>query len=198
MVDVRREPGHGEITELLAHWYDDDSGSRGQLLELTYRQLRSLAASRLRGERLDHTLSATALVNEAYLRLDKVRSIEWKNRNHFMAFAAQAMRRVLLDYARERLTDQRGGGVPTLPLDEALYLSHDRPAQYLRLVESLGELSRIDPLKASIVDLRYFAGLTLPETAAAVGLSRATIARHWKIAMGWLYRELNREVAHEC
>lgn len=182
--------GAGEVTELLSHWYEEDSPSRTKLLELVYRQLRSIAGAQMLGERPDHTLSATALVHEAYLRLQNVRSIEWKNRSHFLAIASQAMRRVLVDHARERLTEQRGKGRTPLPLEEAYFLAHNRPAEYLRLAESLEELASVDPLKASIVDLRYFGGLTLPETATNLGISRATVARHWKIAMGWLYRDL--------
>ena len=188
----------GEITELLGHWHDEKSTSRDRLYELVYRQLRAVAAHRLRSESPNHTLATTELVHEAYLRLHRVQDIGWKNRAHFLAIAALAMRRVLLDHARERLTDRRGRGQPVLPLEEACTLAHDRPAEYIRLAESLAELARVDPAKASIVQLRYFTGLTLPEAASVLGVSRSTAARHWKIAMGWLHRELSPEAAeHE-
>ena len=186
-----------EVTDLLRSWYEDDPAKRDRLVELVYRQLRAMAARRLQSERAEHTLSTTALVNEAYLRLRQVRQVEWKNREHFLAIASQAMHRVLLDHARERLTDRRGGGQPILPLEEAIYLAHERPSDYVRLAQTLEDLQEVDPVKAAIVNLRYFAGLTLTETASAVGLSRATVARHWKIAMGWLHRELSAN-AEEC
>ena len=169
---------------------DPAPGSIDALIPIVYEELRRLAHHYMRGERAGHTLQTTALVNEAYLRLVDIERIEWRSRGHFFAMAATVMRRVLVDHARERARDKRGGGVVFTTLAEQGITSS--PAiDVLALDEALDRLADMDPQQARIVELRYFTGLTIEETAVALGISSATVKRDWTWARAWLYQRLS-------
>lgn len=152
--------------------------------------MRRLAARYLKGERKGHTLQATALVNEAYLRLIEVRQVQWQNRAHFFAMAARLMRRILVDAARARGYQKRGGGAPMVSLDEALLVAIEPGNDLVALDDALTTLAAVDERKSRVVEMRYFGGLSLDETAAALDISRDTVKRDWKMAKLWLLREL--------
>jgi RNA polymerase sigma-70 factor, ECF subfamily len=161
-------------------------------MPFVYEELHRQAARYLRRERSDHTLQTTALINEAYLKLIDQKNVEWESRTHFFAIAAQAMRRILVDYARTKHRDKRGGDVK-LPLEEAMLVAADeKPVDLIALDEALNRLAEIDEQQARVVELRYFSGLSLEDTAEALGISRATAARDWSMAKAWLHRELTR------
>lgn len=182
-----------ELTDLLSAWSCGDEGAEERLMALVYSDLRRMAARRLAGERQGHTLQPTALVHEAYLRLRAQKRVAWRNRRHFYAIAARAVRRVLLDHARQRLRQKRGGGewrrVSLSALDDPPW---GRPSELVALDEALHGLADMDPLKARIVELRFFGGLSVAEVAETMGSSPSTIARHWSVAKAWLTRELKR------
>jgi RNA polymerase sigma factor (TIGR02999 family) len=180
-----------EITHLLEAWRQGDQQAAEAVMPLILEELRRLAASQLRKERADHTLQPTALVNEASLRLVNHREAEWKNRGHFFALAAKTMRRILIDHARSRNYTKRGGNIFKISLDHIDDLAGDQPQDLLALDAALNDLTALDPLKASIVELRFFVGLNLEEIAEHVGCSIATVSRHWLVAKAWLYRELS-------
>jgi RNA polymerase sigma-70 factor, ECF subfamily len=180
------------VTQLLAHWSQGDEKARDALMPLVYDELRRLAASYLRRERPDHTLQATALVNEAYLRLAADDELRWQNRNHFFGVAAGVMRRVLVDHARKHQAEKRGGELNRVPLTEAIAMSQQRPSQLLALDESLARLGELDPQQAKIVELRVFAGLKVDEVASLLGISEATVKRDWSVAKAWLTREIEK------
>lgn len=180
------------VTQLLAHWSQGDEKARDALIPLVYDELRRLAASYLRRERRDHTLQATALVNEAYLRLAADEDLHWENRNHFFGVAAEVMRRVLVDHARKHQAVKRGGELNRVPLTEALAMSQQRPSQLLALDESLARLSALDPQQGRIVELRVFGGLTVEEVGSLLGISEATVKRDWSVAKAWLMREIEK------
>ena len=163
-----------------------------------YDELRRMAARYLRRERDGHTLQATALVNEAYLRLIEVQRVQWQNRAHFFAMAARLMRRVLVDAARARGYQKRGGGAPVLSLDEALIVPTEREDDLVALDDALTALAAIDPRKSQVVEMRFFAGLSLDETAEALHVSRDTVKRDWKMAKLWLLRELGGTDGHDA
>ena len=144
----------------------------------------------MRGERDNHTLQTTALVNEAFIRLVDLRRIRWQDRAHFLALSASLMRRILVDHARSRNYQKRGGGAVNVALDDSLALSRERGADLVALDDALESLARMDPRKARVVELRFFAGLSLDETAAALGVSEATVTREWRRARAWLHRRL--------
>jgi RNA polymerase sigma factor (TIGR02999 family) len=185
-----------DVTRLLAAWQDGDTAAADKLLPLVYDELHRAAARAMRNEDAGHTLQPTALVNEMYLRLVDQTAASWKNRSQFFGVAAQAMRRILVDHARARLTDKRGGGARAVTLDEL----HDVPQlpgesseiDLLSLNEALEKLAAFDPDQARIVELRYFAGLNIEETAEALGISTATVKREWVVARAWLKRELSQ------
>ena len=179
-----------DITLLLHQVSDGDQTALGKLIPLVYDELRRLAAHHLRHERSDHTLQATALVHEAYLHLIDQRRTEWKNRNHFFGVAAQLMRRILLMYARERNTAKRGGRLAKVSLDEALVFSGEQTGELLILDELLTRLAAIDPQQGQIVELRFFGGLSVEETASFLSISAATVKRDWAMAKAWLAREM--------
>ena len=163
------------------------------LLPLVYDELHRQAARFLRKERQGHTLQTTALINEAYLKLIDQRAVNWESRTHFFAIAAQAMRRILVDYARTTHRKKRGGDDIKLPLEEALSIAaEEKPVDLIALDEALNKLAERDEQQARIVELRYFSGLTLEETAEALHISRASVASDWNMAKVWLYRELRR------
>jgi RNA polymerase sigma factor (TIGR02999 family) len=186
------ETSQHRVTQLLQRWSSGDSRALDELTPLVYSEVRKLARSYLRRERPNHTLQATALVNEAYIRLVDQRSVQWKNRAHFFGIAAQVMRRVLVDHARMRKADKRGSGEAPLVLDEALDVSAGRSLDLVRLDDALEALATLDPRQAQIVELRFFGELSIEETAEVVKLSPATVKREWAAARAWLRRELER------
>lgn len=182
-------PETTEVSRLLLSWRDGDASALERLLPLVYDELHTMARRHMRGERPDHTLQTTALIHEAYLRLCGA-DVAWEGRVHFLAVAAQTMRRVLVDHARARGRAKRGGGDAAITLDDAVVASPDRPDDLVALDEALVRLSALDERKARIVDLHYFGGLTYDETATAVGISPATVDRELRLAKAWLHREL--------
>jgi RNA polymerase sigma factor (TIGR02999 family) len=175
---------------LLLAWNRGEPDALDALLPLVYDELRRLAAHYLRGERSGHTLQATALVNEAYLRLIEVKQVQWQNRAHFFAMAARLMRRILVDAARSRGYQKRGGGAPVLSLDEALIVPTEPGEDLVALDEALTALAAVDARKSRVVEMRFFGGLSVEETAEALQVSRDTVMRDWKMAKLWLLREL--------
>jgi RNA polymerase sigma-70 factor, ECF subfamily len=181
-----------DITGMLMAWSRGDRAALERLTPLVYGELKRLAESYLRRERGAHTLQPTALVHEAYLKLIDQHHVEWQNRAHFFGIAAQAMRRILVDRARERLAEKRGSGEARLSLDEALDVSERRDDQLVALDDALQTLAALDPQKCRVVELKYFGGLSLEEMAEILGISRATVVREWRMAKAWLYGELNQ------
>lgn len=180
-----------EITRLLKSWSAGDSSAAERLMQLVYDELRRLARAYLRRERADHTLQPTALVNEAYLKLVDQTRVNWQNRRHFYGIAAQMMRRVLVDHARERAAEKRGGERRRVSLDEADVPTGERAAELVALDEALQKYSDVFPRKAKVVELRFFGGFSVDETAEILGVSDKTVMREWESAKLWLYRELD-------
>jgi|KBSMisStandDraft_5_1062788.scaffolds.fasta_scaffold200056_2 RNA polymerase sigma factor (TIGR02999 family) len=181
------------ITEMLRQWSGGKTEVMDDLLPLIYEELRRRAAAYLRRERPNHTLQPTALVHEAYLRLIDQRQDNWASRDHFFAIAAQAMRRILVDHARGRHRQKRGGSNEDLPLEDALLAAADEASvDLIALDEAMKRLAKLDPQQERIVELRYFGGLSLDEAANALSISRATAARDWQVAKAWLHREMTR------
>ena len=185
-------PTSPNITKLLLEWRAGDAKALDRLMPLVYHELRRMADYYLRNERPGHTLQPSALVNEAYLRLVDHEGIDWQNRAHFFGVAAQAMRRILVDHARSRNYQKRGGAAERVSLDEAATLSADRAGELIALDEALSELEKIDPRKSRIVEIRYFGGFSIEETAALLDVSTATVSRDWETAKAWLLRELSK------
>jgi RNA polymerase sigma-70 factor (ECF subfamily) len=183
------EPAN-DITALLVAWAQGDEAALQQLIPLVHRELRQIARRCLKGERPGHTLQPTALVNEAYLRLVDVRRVSWQNRTHFFAMSARLMRRVLVDFARSRQYQKRGGGVMKVSLDEAHGVSTERGQDLVALDEALTTLSAVDERKARVIEMRFFGGLTVEETAAVLDVSRETVLRDWRLARAWLMQQL--------
>lgn len=178
---------------MLHEWKDGRTEAFDELLPHVYNELHRQAAAYLRRERPNHTLQTTALVHEAYLKLVGQKDVQWQSRGHFFAIAAKAMRRILVDHARGRNRDKRGGPDEVLPLeDEMIVAAEETNIDVVALDEALAGLAKIDPQQERIVELRYFAGLSLEETALVLGISRATTARDWAVAKAWLHRELTR------
>jgi RNA polymerase sigma factor (TIGR02999 family) len=180
-----------DVTRLLADWSKGDHRALEELTPLVYAELRRLASRFLRRERPDHTLQSTALVHEAFLRLVDQRSVQWQNRAHFFGVAAQLIRRILVDYARSRQTAKRGADAIKLSLDEALGVTERRDLDLVALDDALNNLARLDPQQSRIVELRFFTGLSIEETAEVLGVSPATVKREWVTAKALLYRELS-------
>jgi RNA polymerase sigma factor (TIGR02999 family) len=182
-----------EITRMLQEWSDGKDEMLDQLMPLVYAELRRQAAGYLRHERRDHTLQTTGLIHEAYLKLINQRNVKWESRTHFYAIASQAMRRILVDYARARKTAKRGGEDIRLSIANAEKIAGDqKPVDLIALDEALTRLAKLDEKQARVVELRYFSGLSLEETAKIVKMSRATAAREWSMARAWLHRELTK------
>ena len=179
-----------DITTLLVAWGQGDEAALQQIIPLVHRELHQIARRCLKGERPGHTLQPTALVNEAYLRLVDVRRVNWNNRTHFLAMSARLMRRVLVDFARSRQYQKRGGGVMRVSLDEAQGVSTERGQDLVALDEALTTLSAIDERKARVIEMRFFGGLTAEETAEVLEVSRETVLRDWRLARAWLMQEL--------
>jgi len=180
------------VTQLLVEVGRGDQSALDELFPLVYRELRRLADSYLRNERPDHTLQATALVHEAYLRLVDQTSISWQNRAHFFSVAAQVMRHILVDHARSHQRAKRGSGARKLSLDEAISFFKEKDINLVALDEALTELAKLDPQQSRIVELRFFGGLTIEEIAEVLKISPATVSREWALAKIWLHRELVR------
>jgi RNA polymerase sigma factor (TIGR02999 family) len=183
----------GITTQLLIDLTNGDRSAVDSLLPLIYSELRSLAANYLRRERIDHTLQPTALVHEAYLRLIDQTHVNWQNRAHFFGVAAQMMRRILVDHARAHQAEKRGGEMQKVPIDSGVNDPVELPAELIALDEALDELATFDEMKSRIVELRYFGGLTVEETAEALGVTPVTIKRHWRLAKAWLYGKMKSE-----
>jgi RNA polymerase sigma factor (TIGR02999 family) len=181
-----------DVTGLLVNWSNGDQHALEQLVPLVYGELRRLAQAYLRRERPDHTLQSTALVHEAFLRLVNQRSVHWKNRAHFFGIAAQLIRRILVDHARAHQADKRGAGAFKLSLDEAIGVARKQDLDLVALDDALHKLARLDPQQGRIVELRFFTGLSIEETAEVIGVSPATVKREWSTARAWLYRDLSK------
>jgi RNA polymerase sigma factor (TIGR02999 family) len=179
-----------DITELLVAWRNGDEGALAQLMPEVHGELHRIARRCMRGERAGHSLQATALVNEAYVRLVDTRQVRWQDRTHFLAVSARLMRRVLVDHARARLYQKRGGGAPKLTLTDGLAGSDEQPQDVIALHDALDALAKFDERKSRVVELRVFGGLTVEETAHVLGVSVDTIMRDWKLAKTWLLREI--------
>ena len=181
-----------EVTQLLRAWRDGDQTALAELMPLIYDELKRIAAHYLRRERRGHTLQTSALVNEAYLKLAVCEEIEWNNRAHFFGAAAQAMRRILVDHARARKNAKHGGDVLKVSLAEAAEQAADDALDLLALDDALQDLAKLDPRKCRVVELRYFGGLSVAETATVLSVSVITVMRDWNTARAWLLRELSK------
>lgn len=183
-----------EITQMLLELTDGNEEVVNQILPHIYDELRRLASSYLRRERSNHTLQPTALVHEAYMKLIDQSRVKWQNRAHFFGIAAQVMRRILMDHARKHTAEKRGGDAELLPIEEEiLVVSHDKSAELVALDDALNQLAEMDERKAKIVELRYFGGLSIEETAEVLGVSVPTVNREWRMAKAWLYSEIARD-----
>jgi RNA polymerase sigma-70 factor (ECF subfamily) len=182
------------VTQLLVELTDGKTQVLERLLPIVYGELRVLANNYLRRERADHTLQPTALVHEAYLKLVDQKNVQWQNRAHFFGVAANIMRRILVDHARKHNADKRGGEFSKEQLEEALIVvSNEKSFELLALDDALEELAKVDPQKSRIVELRYFGGLSVEETAEVMGVSEITVKRHWKMAKAWLFGQISRQ-----
>jgi len=189
---VERSAMH-DVTELLLSWRQGDSAALDRLVPLVYDELRRVASRRLRGESPGHALQATALVHEVYLRLVDLDRMTLTSRAHFFGVAATLMRQIVVDYARRRRADKRGGGVTVIGLEEALPPAWTSSVDVMALDEALDALAAIDDRQCRVVELRFFAGLTIDEAATALGISPATVEREWALARAWLYRQLSSQ-----
>ncbi|MEP6819819.1 MAG: sigma-70 family RNA polymerase sigma factor [bacterium] len=183
-----------EITRLLVAWGDGDEAALEQLTPLVHEELHRLAHHYMGGERAGHTLQTTALVNEAYVRLIDWKNVRWQSRAHFFGVSAQLMRRILVDFARARGYQKRGGGALLVSLDEAAFVSDDKGADLVALDEALGSLAKLNDRQSKVVELRFFGGLTVDETAEVLKVSSGTVERDWSLARAWLHRELSKSV----
>ena len=179
-----------EATKLLLAWGQGDQGALERLVPLVHDELNRIARRCMAGERVGHSLQATALVNEAYLRLIDVSHVDWQNRAHFLAVSARLMRRILVDHARSRNYEKRGGGAQKVSFDEGLVVSVEPGQDLVALHDALTALAKVDPRKSQVVELRFFGGLSVEETADALHVSTDTVTRDWKLARVWLLREL--------
>lgn len=182
-----------QITQMLKQWSEGNQQVLDELMPLVYEELRRQAARYLRRERDGHTLQPTALINEAYLKLIEQKNVDWQNRSHFFAIAAQSMRRILVDYARERHREKRGGAAENLPIEEAAFVvSDEKSVDLVALDEALTRLARFDERQARVVELRYFSGLSIDETAEVLGVSNVTVRRDWNMAKAWLHGQISK------
>ena len=193
MPNQEANPSVHQITERLIAWSSGDVAALDDVIRAVYQELRQMADRYLRKERSEHTLQPTALVHEAYLRLIDQTQVSWQNRAHFFGVAAQMMRRILIDHAKTKHREKRGGAVSPLPLDEALDLSQGRASELVALDDALKSFADIDERKSRVVELRFFGGLSVEETADVLQVSPQTVLRDWKLAKAWLYQEINHE-----
>lgn len=185
------DPLPAEITQILGQWNSPDGAGLDELMPLVYDELRRMAHRHMAGERPHHTLQATALVNEAYLKLKDQRDIRWQNRAQFFAVAAQMMRHILVDYARRHTRAKRGGGAQQVTLDDAMIVSADKSDEMLAVNDALEKLEQIDKRRSQVAVLRFFAGLSMEEIAEALSISTETVTRDWRTARAWLRNELS-------
>ena len=185
-------PDDANVTQVLAELSAGDQSALDRLLPLVYDQLRGIARRELGKERSDHTLTPTALAHEAYLKLVHLDKVDWQGRAHFFAVCAQAMRRILISYARMKKADKRGAGAEHVPIENAVLAAQTRPGELLALDDALRKLERMSERQARIVECRFFAGMSVEQTAEALGISPATVKRDWTAARTWLNRELQR------
>jgi len=185
-------PGPAQITRLLIDWRGGDQSALEQLIPLVHEELRRLARRHMAHERVGHTLQATALVNEAFVRLIDVRQVKWQDRAHFFAMSSRLMRRILVDFARSKGYQKRGGGAQKVSLDEALVVATEPGQDLVALDDALNALAAFDVRKAQVVEMRFFGGLSVEETAEALNVSVDTVMRDWKLAKAWLLRELTQ------
>jgi RNA polymerase sigma factor (TIGR02999 family) len=190
-------PSPQDFTELLVAWGKGEEGAMDRLMPLVYQELRRTAHRQLRGERPGQGPQTTSLVHEAYMRLLDSSRVRWQNRSHFYAVSAQLMRRILVDFARARRAQKRGGDAVRVPIDEALDAVPGRSADVVALDDALEVLAQFDPRKVQVVELRFFGGLSVQETAEVLSVSPDTIMRDWKLAKAWLLRELSAETGDE-
>jgi RNA polymerase sigma-70 factor (ECF subfamily) len=190
-------PSTNEITERLIAWGAGDRSALDQLLPAVYQELRRMAGNYLRQENPGHTLQPTALVHEAWLRLIDQTRVDWRNRAQFFGVAAQLMRRILVDHAKTKHREKRGGDAVKFSLDDVINLSQDRAADLLALDDALDGLARIDGRKSRVVELRYFGGFSVEETAQILEVSPETVMRDWKMAKAWLYQQIRREASDD-
>jgi RNA polymerase sigma-70 factor (ECF subfamily) len=183
-------PPEAGISTLLRAWSDGDQSALAKLMPVVYDQLHRLAGHYMNRERSGHSLQTTALVNEAYTRLVDYKRMRWQDRAHFFAASAQVMRRILVEHARRRNL-KRGAGIPHVPLDEAIFVGGSDDTDFPALDDAMSALAQIDPRKAQIVEMRFFGGLSVPETAEVLRISPVTVKREWRTAKAWLYRELS-------
>ena len=193
MSNVKPDQSEHQITQRLIAWSSGDVTALDEVVRAVYEELRRMADRYLRQERPDHTLQPTALVHEAYLRLIDQTQVSWQNRAHFFGVAAQMMRRILVDHAKTKHREKRGGAATHLPLDEALDLSQGRASDLVALDDALERLGEIDERKSRVVELRFFGGLSVEETAEVLKVSPQTVLRDWKLAKAWLYQEIKNE-----
>ncbi|HKI04103.1 MAG TPA: sigma-70 family RNA polymerase sigma factor [Thermoanaerobaculia bacterium] len=187
-------PSASKVTRLLMAWRDGQEEALDQLMPLIYQELKQLARGYLRGERPDHTLQPTALIHEAYLRLADQRLPQWQNRAHFYGIAARVMRQILVDHARRHQASKRGSDQQRVTLDKAIVFTDDRAADVVALDDALKELATFDERKCRVIELRFFGGLSLEETAEALGISIATVGRELRLASAWLHRQMSDSV----
>jgi RNA polymerase sigma factor (TIGR02999 family) len=182
-----------EVNRLLQRWSEGDEEAAARVFPLVYDELHRMASAMFRRERQDHTLQTTAVIHEAYLNLMKGRQVDWQNRAHFFGLMTRIMRRVLVDHARSHNRSKRGGGSFKVAIEEADGASIEESPDVVALDEALTRFSEIDPEKARVIELRFFGGLTIEETAVCLGISKATVIRQWRLARAWLYTELSEE-----
>jgi RNA polymerase sigma-70 factor (ECF subfamily) len=185
------------LTVLLVEWSAGDKAALGRLMPLVYDELRRIAHRYVQRERDGHTLQTSALVNEAYLRLAGQQNVDWQNRAHFFGVTAQMMRHILIDHARRRRYAKHGGEVRQIPIEDAAEMSQQRASELIALTEALDELAKLDQRKSRVVELRYFGGLSLEETAEALKISMMTVRRDWRAAKAWLYRRVKADSAYD-
>jgi len=190
-------PSPPEVTQLLADWAKGDRSALDRLFPLVHSELRRIAQRQMSQERPGHTLQATALVNEAYLKLAGQQGFDWQNRSHFFAVCAQVMRHILIDHARAHARDKRGGGLARVSLNDALVVAEDQAEHFIALDDALRVLERLDPQKGKIVEMRYFGGLSVEETAEVLNVSPRTVRREWQRAKAWLYRMMTEGIEDE-
>jgi len=184
-----------QVTELLTAWSSGDQAARDRLVPLVYDELHRLAHKYMKREAPGHTLQTSALVNEAFVKLVDQRNVRWQNRAHFFAIAAHVMRRILVDHARGRQAAKRGAGVHPVSFDDGLYVSEKRNAEVVAVHEALEQLAKFDQRKGQVVELRFFGGLSIDETAQVLGVSPGTVMRDWTLAKAWLLREISPPIS---
>lgn len=181
-----------QVTDLLLAWNHGEKTALEKLMPLVEKELKRIAHNYMRRENGNHTLQTTALVNEAYLKLIEQRKVQWQNRSHFFALSANIMRRILINHARDRVAERRGGGANHIPCEELEIISPEKSAEIIALDEAIEKLGKFDEIKCRIVVLRYFAGLTIEETADALGIAAITVSVNWRLAKAWLAREISK------